>query len=235
MKIKQKQKNLIESVLKKVYSDYKDKGILSIYLWGTVLTDDFNPRTSDIDSIAIVSNKAKPEDNDYINGFLEGHSKELKNFKLNYIYLDDLNGGKIKSNLAKVIDPRLLLLDFENWKHVAGKTYSRKNFKLKEITFDNAVRLELLAIRKRFLPLFKQNNFEYTPYFTKYLIMVCYYLNQKESGKHRFSYNELLERSPKNRKSLVKILLNLKKNNWDQELMKDNLSVLLDFINSLPY
>ena len=133
------------------------------------------------------------------------------------------------------MDPRLLLLDFKNWKHVSGKKYSRKDFKLKEINLDEAIKLNLFIAKKRFLPLFKKDNFDHTQYFVKRLIKICYHLNQRDFGKHNFRYNELLKKSPKERKKVVKILLNLKRNNWDQKLMKDNLPVLLDFINSLPY
>jgi len=232
MELKQKQIRIIKSILKKVYSEYKKKGVLSIYLWGSVLTEDFNFESSDIDSIAIVNKNAKIRDNEKINNFLKSYSL-YKDFKLNYLYLDELNGSEIKSRLAKVIDTNLLLLDFKNWKHVAGKKYSRKDFKLKEINFDEAIKLELITIKKRFLPLFRKNDFQFIQYFIKYLIMICYYLNQRDSGGHEFTYNLLLDKSPKKRKKIVKVLLRIRKNNWDESLLKKNLPLLIDFINSL--
>ncbi len=232
MKIKQKQKKLIESVLKKVYSNYKDKGILSIYLWGTVLTEDFNQNTSDIDSIAIVGNNATQKDNKEINNFLTNRFPKI-DFKLNYLYLDELNRGKIKSRLAKVIAPNLLLLDFKNWELIIGKKYSRKSFKLKEINFDEAVQLNLRAIKKNHLPFLKKGDFKITPYFIKNLMKVCHYLNQKDGGEHVFKYKELLQKSPKERKKVVKILLEIRKNKWDKKSMKNNFPILLDFINNL--
>jgi len=59
MKIKQKQIRYIELILKKNFLEYKNRGLLAIYLWGSILTEDFNFKSSDIDSIAIVSDKAK--------------------------------------------------------------------------------------------------------------------------------------------------------------------------------
>jgi len=232
MKTQEKQIKIVESILKEVYTKYENKGVLSIYLWGSILTKDFNPKLSDIDSIAIVNKNAKIKDNGSINNFLKVNSS-CKDFKLNYLYLDELNGGKIKSRLAKAINPKLLLLDFKNWKCVNGKKYSRKDFKLKEIDFDEAIKIELEVIKKRFLPLFKKNEFQFTQYFTKYLIMICYYLNQKESGKHKFTYYELLKRSPENRKKIIRVLLQLKKNKWDEKLMKKHLDILTNFFNTL--
>jgi|TARA_B100001971_G_scaffold126792_1_gene116797 predicted nucleotidyltransferase len=232
MRIKQKQIQLIESTLKEIYKKYKDRGILSIYLWGSILTEDFNSKSSDIDSIAIVDEKSKIKDNEEINNFLKIRFQKI-DFKLNYLYLDELNGGKIKSRLAEVIVPNLLLLDFKNWKLIIGKRYSRKDFKLKEINLDEAVQLNLNAIKKDHLPLFKKGDFKVTPYFIKNLMKVCYYLNQIDNGEHIFMYKELFQKSPPKRKRIVRILLQIRKNNWDKKSMKDNLPVLLNFINSI--
>ncbi|UZE93616.1 MAG: hypothetical protein IB618_02475 [Candidatus Pacearchaeota archaeon] len=44
------------SALKNIFLRYEGKGIISIYLWGSILSEDFNLGKSDIDSIAIVKN-----------------------------------------------------------------------------------------------------------------------------------------------------------------------------------
>lgn len=232
MKMRQRKIKQVESTLKEIYKEYKNRGLLSIYLWGSILTNDYNAKSSDIDSIAIVDKNAKVQDNEKINNFLEVHFPN-EDFKLNYLYLDELSGGKIKSSLAKVICPKLLLLDFKNWKLVIGKKHSRKNFKIKEINFDEAVQLNLKAVKKNHLPLFEKGDFKATPYFVKNLMKVCYYLNQKDKGEHIFMYKELLKKTPKERRAIVKILLQIRKNNWDETLMKKNLSVLINFIESL--
>lgn len=222
----------IESILKEIYKEYKNKGILSIYLWGSILTKDYNFKSSDIDSIAIVNKNAKAKDNEQINRLLKTRFPE-EDFKLNYLYLDELNGGKIKSRLAKVICPKLLILDFKNWKLIIGKRYSRKNFKLKKIDFDEAVQLNLDAIKKYHLPLFKKGDFKVTPYFIKNLMKICHYLNQKDIGEHTFMYKELLKKSPRERKKIVRILLSIKNHKWDKFLTKKNLPFLMGFIDSL--
>jgi len=230
--MKQKQINLIEDALKDIYEKYKEKGILAIYLWGSILTNDFNPKSSDIDSIAIVGKKSKIEDNKKINDLLKTRFPDV-DFKLNYLYLDELNGGKIKSRLAKVICPKLLLLDFKNWKFIIGKKYFREGFKIKKINFDEAVKLNLIAARKNHLPFFRKGGFSLTQYFAKNLMKICHYLNEKEIGEHKFEYKKLLKNSPKNRKEIVKVLLKIRKKNWDRNLMKKNLNNLIDFMISL--
>lgn len=233
MKPTQKQMTRIKAVLRKVYSRYKRKGLSTIYLWGSVLTEDFNPNSSDIDSIGIVSNRAKAEDCKSINNYLAESMPEYKKFKLNYLYVDELNGKKIKSRLASVIHPSLLLLDLKHWKYVIGKKYSKEDFKLKDIDFDQAVQLNLAVVKKNHLPLFKKGDFTVAQYFIKNLIKVCHYLNQRDFGEHEFKYNQLLDRTPKNRKNVVKILLKIKKSNWDKSVIQNNLPPLIEFVNSL--
>ena len=232
MKLTREQMKIIESVLKRVYSKYKHRGLLSIYLWGTVLTDDFNLKSSDVDSIGIVSNKAKEEDSRTINDLYLKESP-YKDLKLNYLYLDELNGKKIRSRLARVIHPSLLLLDFKNWKYIIGKKYSRKDFRLGEIDFDKAIQLNIIAAKTNHLPLFKKGDFKVTQYFIKNLIKVCHYLNEKEFGEHEFRYKKLLEKSPKRRKNIIKLLLKIRKSKWNEALTKKNLPILTNFINSL--
>lgn len=60
MEITEKSELLEEArkTLEQLLSDYKEKGLLSIYLWGSVTTPDFNSKTSDIDAIGILSDKA---------------------------------------------------------------------------------------------------------------------------------------------------------------------------------
>ena len=263
MMIKQKKIKQIESTLKEIYKEYKNKGILSIYLWGSVLTDDYNYKSSDIDSIAIVDKNARAKDNAKINRFLKTHFPR-EGFKLNYLNLDELNRGKIKSRLAKVIHPKLLLLDFKNCKLVIGKKYSRNDFKLKKINFDEAVQLNIKAVKKNHLPLLKRGDFKviensgnyilfcpefskgqfgersdainrivHIPYFIKNLMKICYYLNQRDIGEHIFLYKELLKKSPRERKAVVRILLQIRKKHWDKSLTKKNLPILIGFIDSI--
>ena len=231
MKISKEQMRIIESVLKKVYSQYKNKGLLSIYLWGTVLTKDFNSKSSDIDSIGIVENKAKEKDCKTINECLK--ESPYQGFKLNYLYLYELNGKKIKSRLARVIHPRLLLLDFKNWKFIVGKRYSRRDFKLREIDFNEAVQLSIIAVKKNHLPFLKKGDFKVTQYFIKHLLKICHYLNERDFGEHGFRYNKLLDKSPQKRKRIVRILLKIRKARWDMSLTKKNLPLLINFVNSL--
>jgi predicted nucleotidyltransferase len=41
--------------LENLYTEYKNDGILALYIWGSVTRSDFDPETSDIDVICMVS------------------------------------------------------------------------------------------------------------------------------------------------------------------------------------
>ena len=100
------------SALKNIFLKYKGKGIISIYLWGSILSEDFNLGKSDIDSVAIVKNNFGSNIGEKIKNFLSEEKSGLKHFKINYLFLEELEGKKPRSRLAKRIHPNLLLLDF---------------------------------------------------------------------------------------------------------------------------
>lgn len=223
----------IKSTLHKVFSKYKSKGIVSIYLWGSITGDEYNPKTSDIDSIAIVSNDADDSDVLKIRAFLKKQAPEIKDFKINYVYLSELNGGKAKSKLGGWIHPSLLLLDFPYWKWVAGHHFERKDFTPKDITFDQATKLQKRLIIRMHLPKVKQGNLSGIEYFCKYLMKVCHYQNQKVCGKHEFSYKCLNKNKINANKKVIEILLRLKKCRWSHQEAKKALPVLLDFLKKV--
>ena len=44
-----------EQALKEIYDEYKDQGIISLYLYGSILTKDYLEGESDIDSIGFAT------------------------------------------------------------------------------------------------------------------------------------------------------------------------------------
>ena len=223
----------INMCLEKVFYLFKSKGLKSIYLWGTVLSDEYLPNNSDVDSIGIVDDSASKNDERKIRQLIKRLAPEIKDFNFNYLYLSELNGGKIRSNLANNINPRLLLLDFNYWKHVAGKKFLRRQFNIRQISFNKAIELQSKQIYDFCLPKIEKGDYFQIPYFAKRIMKICHYLNQKEKGKHRFSYRGLILNSPVRRKKIAKKLLFLKKHNWDKNILKRNLPAFKKFLRGI--
>ncbi len=128
-----------EALLREVYEKYKNSGVASIYLWGSVTTGDFNPETSDIDSVAIVEDSTDLTLEDEVKKIVSASNIPVSKFGFRILYKGELNGGPIKSFLARVIDPACLLLDLPYWELVAGNNFSQKDFKLKVPSFKEAI------------------------------------------------------------------------------------------------
>ncbi len=131
-----KSQHIAESskILTRIYGEYRDKGISSIYLWGSITREDWNPEISDIDTLIIV-NKTFDQT---IAATLKARVKEELPYSIKFgiqIYdIEELNGGTPYTTLAKYQPPGYLLLRFNDWQHVAGNKYSRSNFSPKNFT-----------------------------------------------------------------------------------------------------
>jgi len=223
MKISKREFETIKFTLKEIYSEFHPIGVQSVYLWGSVLSDEYLSNESDIDSIAIVKDNTLPK-------YEEEIRSRIKDFNINLLYLGELNGSKIHSRLAGNIHPKLLLLDFEGWKKVSGKKFLRVEFKIKEISFDEAIKISLEKINKVY---FCKTGNPPDKYLIKSVIKICHYLNEKEKGRHLFTHRNLIKNCPKERKNIIQTLLLIKESNWSNESIERNLSEIKRFLNEL--
>jgi len=158
----------IKKTLKEVYDEFRDKGLISVYAWGSITTGEFVPGKSDIDTIGIIT---KQVDVEPINKILR---LKYPLFKMNLIYKSELDRGKIKSRLAKLIPPKVLLLEFKNWKHICGKKFKLSDFKMRPASYEEAIQLENQKLDE-YLPQFKKGDFSRAQYYCKTLLMLCSY------------------------------------------------------------
>jgi hypothetical protein len=150
---------------------------------------------------------------------------------MNYLYEDELDGGAIKSDLAKVIDPRLLVLDFPYWMYVAGKEFSQNDFKLPVITPKEAVEIRIGEINRRYLPLSGEPK-DYK-YFLKEIARVCYYLEHGDEIKAPFSYAGLSQNKNELTGKTVDAFLEIKASDWDKEVFEKRYEVFVELLNTL--
>lgn len=201
-----------EAILKSVYQKYSSRGIVSIYLWGSILTKDFDEEKSDIDSIAFVEDSTPVELQKTISDELA--RSDIPRLHINFIYLGEFDSGSIKGGLSGVIEPRLLLLDFPNWKYVAGKRFKVKDFGLKKPNYKQAIEMHLQNIKRRqWQEVSKVSPFERI-YFIKEIARLIYAVqSNRASNKAPFSYIEILKRANKEEKPVVEAVNELRANN----------------------
>lgn len=199
--------------LEDLYRQKQADGLLAIYLWGSILTNDYNPQTSDIDAIGIISPNAS-EDNFITSkdGLAELKAPPRMGFRV--IYQDEFEKGTPRSWMGKVIHPRLLLADFPRWVHVAGQKFERSDFPIADLAPEDIIRYRLEEIRSRHYDFSELSSKQYY-YFCKSLFRLCYNLHQL-NHRYDFSYSNVATFATDSITApVVEALTRIRQKNWD--------------------
>ena len=218
--------------LEVIYHNYKERGVLSIYLLGSITTEDYNSITSDIDAMAIVSDSTHQDVVDEINTILE-HIKSIQNFHLNIIYLSELNGGEARSRPAKISGIRMLLMGFPNWRYVAGKQFERSDFSTADYSLDEAITHEKQEALTLQLPLLEKDptNKGAAKYLVKCCIYVLYFLSQKQGGAYPFSYSAVFDKNQQ--LAILPILKEARERHYDPNFVSSHSGEISTFLTSV--
>jgi hypothetical protein len=137
--------NLVDNLAREIVRKLEKKGLVSLYLSGTILTKD-RVKTSDIDFFGFVKNDfdiVKEEKS--LNNFLDKNKKKLcKGIECRFraIGIDELDGKKSRGVLSKHVGLENLALTFPYWNLIWGK---KINYKIKPY---NLKRRKIISIEK---------------------------------------------------------------------------------------
>lgn len=134
--------------LEDLYTRHKNDGVLAMYIWGSITRSDFDPATSDIDVVCIVGDEFDKANNEKFREELTVHAPGYE-WGFQIIYLDELNGGPIRSRLAQAMSPQSILPTFPSWVYVCGNQYDRTDFKVNDATIPERMKLNIGEIRTR--------------------------------------------------------------------------------------
>jgi hypothetical protein len=204
---------IISKSLKDVYEKYTYQGLLSMYIWGSILTDDFNPETSDIDCIGMVEDDFDLKNESIIQNELALLHPEIKKIGFRVVCKSELNTGISKGNLGLIGNPALLLLDLPTWYWVCGIKFTQNDFNLTVPTFEQALVLRYKNTRERWpdIDLVKP---EQVQYLIKQMFRIDHLkqlINNKSEYKI-FSYSSVNDGS-----EIMNICLKIKSSNWNFE------------------
>jgi|GEM_PF-4633833 len=215
--------------VKEVLVDLQRKNIYikSIYIWGSASTTEYINGKSDIDTIAIVYESAPILEESRLN-------KEIKevipNLKVRFIYQSELDGNPSKGNLSRFIKPELVIYDFPAWAYICGYKFTKADFMLGKVPIDRILKVAAQQIEERFLP--KPSEKDYV-YFAKAVAKYIYFINQKRMPFKPFLYNDLIKDSIGKELEISKIISELKASNWDIQLMRDNIPLMVSELSSV--
>lgn len=226
-------KEKVKSILKEVFNQYHSQGITAIYLWGSITTEDYDPLTSDVDSIAIVEDTTDLTLEDRIKATLTNIHPEIR-FGIRFLYKSELNGGSIKGFLASVIDPRALLLDLPHWELVSGTSYITSDFTLLLPTYQEVIDLHVKKFKDfGWLEVIKIPEGQHIHLMKTLARIIDYQQKDRENQEKAFSYSSLLEHTTKEEQRIVEIILANKKSHWDYSLFHKSVPMLQTYVNKL--
>ncbi|MDB5194096.1 MAG: hypothetical protein JWN50_110 [Parcubacteria group bacterium] len=219
----------LTKALKDIYEQFSDRGVLSLYIWGSMTRSDYRPGISDIDVLAIVGPETSIDDEQAIKEIIKAEYPELKNFHINFLYLDELTSGEGRGYLTKILPPGYLLEDFEHWQHVCGKEFVPSDFTAawsndEVIRFCQARVLGELDILEEFI---EKNEQHYT---VKAALVLCHNLHQRMHGKHQYNIDKLLERSTEETKDILPALLFLRAEDYKPDAVREHASLIREFV-----
>lgn len=228
----QNTQNLVIETLDKIFVKYKDQGLKSLYLWGSVITDEFNENSSDIDSIGILEKDSPLTEKGLESEILKTGINE---FHVRLISVDELSSTNPdrKNIITKIIHPRILLDDMPHWKLVSGTDYKISDFTSDPPTIEELFNLGLDKILKDGWDNLDNVQAGFFQYHLKGLLRLIH-LQQRERGSElSFSIKNLKQNINEDEAEIIRIFEEEKKNSYDGTSSHQNKEYIDKFVNKL--
>ena len=221
-----------EAALQQLFAEYEARGMIAVYLWGSILRSEYAPNTSDIDSLGIVSPDFDLENKAVMNERLSELAPELFDFRINLVPLTDMQGAPPRSRLATVIPPETLLMEFDTWRHVAGKRFQLSDFTSQLPTAKRALCKNIAIVKTHYIPQIQSGDYSKYKSFLKQMMHVCHFRNMAEKAYEPFSYDTLVTQSIPETRDIVDMLISSRQNGWER-LSDDNFRNILSFLGTM--
>lgn len=175
---------IVSTVVKFAVNNFENKGLISLYVAGTILTKDRTPK-SDIDIFGIVESNFDFNEENRINEIFDAKKQELCGgieARFRGIPICSLEGGEQKG-VIKFFKPERFIKKLPFFKHVWGKEFNfYKDFPIKPMTLKEEALLLIEQIESSIKAL--RANTEKFPFqdFPKHVIELIRVEAQKEYG-----------------------------------------------------
>lgn len=227
-------KNKVILILQDIFNRYHSSGIDAIYLWGSITTKDFNSLTSDVDSVAIVKDSTNINLENEIKKLIAESYPEINKLGIRFLYKGELNGGKVKSFVASVINPQTLLLDLPNWELVAGKSFKPSDFSLAQPSYKEAINLALdKFIGFKWLKVSEIPEGQHLQLLKTLARIIDYQQKDRGNPPGVFSYSTILARASSKEKEIAEAIFENKKNNWDYLVFAKYTLLFQEYVDQL--
>jgi len=226
-------KEKIVDTLKIVYDKYHSLGIEAIYLWGSVVSDEYNPALSDVDVVAILKDDHSV-DKESIRRELKTIAPEINMFGFNCVIIKELKDGvSINNRLTYVIHPRMLLADMKYWELVEGRNFTVTDFTDVPPTADELIVLQLMKIKRDNWVNSSNVEDNFIVYYLKGLTRLVYYKQWARNVVQPFTYKGVSKYANSSEKEIIKIFNQVKESDYDRVEFLKYENIMDDFVSKL--
>lgn len=185
-------KQLAEKVLSAAFEEFSSKGILSVYLWGSILRDDWDSKVSDVDALALLDDSAALDIQDELKACLQQQAPEIKDFGVQVLYKSELDGAKPRTFMASVMPRSVnhMLLMFPDFEYVAGTHFVREDFSEEDMSIAEEVTGAIQSAKEKLEKLDDPNR-NIRKDLTKNILWLAYFRAWQQKGRFPLNYNSL--------------------------------------------
>ena len=225
-------KEKVKLALKELFNKYKDEGIISIYLYGSITGQDFNADSSDIDTIVVAEQKLSLDMEDEMKEFLSKRFSEIPRFGVRILYLDELNlmESSQKSKLTFFIPAKILLSDFPYWELVSGKKFTTSDFP--EISSQDLIKSTYNVLTQWDWEKIDNVSDEKVENYMKVIARILWSVDLHQGKKYKFSYSSISDRDDKY-KAIADLISESKKKGWEAIFFLDNKDIFQSFVDDI--
>lgn len=225
-------KDKSQKILESIFVEYKNKGLFSIYLWGSAITPDYHPAISDIDTVCITSDGFHHEKE--IIEKVKNADPDIKNLHSRVLFKSELEEGIPKGNLlTHVIHPRFLLWDFQTWEHVAGEQYAVSDFSQNIPTHQEVLSRLLQRIQRDSWENVDNVDLSQRKYYLKGVMRIVHILQGMRGVYESFSYSSIYRNANPQEKELIDCFKSIRESHWDNEVFEKHKNIFQIFVESL--
>jgi len=198
---------LIKKITNFTVKELKDKGLISLYLAGTILTKDRTPY-SDIDLFGIVTSDFQIiKEENKINKIFKKQKKNLCKgieTKFRAIAIDELEGAKPRGIVAKFIGLNNVIKQFPYYKLLYGKKLDFSKFPIKPLELKEQAKKQIKALKTSIKHIKEKKEKFPIQDFSKHILILARIEAEKDYGfKFDPSYKKLTQHLAKQREHIA--------------------------------
>jgi predicted nucleotidyltransferase len=223
----------IDQALMDAYQHFRERGVISVYRWGSSIRNDYRPGISDYDNLVIVEDVPNLPTESEFKEYVDKKYPDLLRFHVNYLAIDEIEGTPPHNKLIKLFPVEYLLDQFNTWKYVCGKKLSIEDFKVTRWTTDEIIQDHKKIASYQFKEIESKysTGLHYLP--VKSCIVLCYHLHRKAKGNHEYNYLTILDNMTDDTKNILPLLMEIRSKQYPVDEVRKAIPKITHWFESI--